>query len=171
MIFDSVKNYIILALLALCTVLGLSTWQYRRMNAATAYALETQNAAIVSQKANAQNLLATLTERAERAEKELKDRADAQEKVDALAKDTIARDDARQRAAPVSVRYVTRGCGPSGGGTSGEAPAAAKSGDDHLPTAIGVLPPAGARRLADALTEVETLNAAYASCRTALLKE
>lgn len=171
MIAEKVKTLAILGLTVWVVMLGISSYTYRKMNAASEYALEVQAKAIADQNAQATAKYAALKEHAERVSQELEDRARAQEKIDELAKDRNAAGDAAMRAAPVSVRYVTKSCGPSGGSTSGAKAATPKSGDDDVPTTLGVLPPAGARRLADTLKEIENLNAAYASCRATLLKE
>ena len=65
----------------------------------------------------------------------------------------------------VRVRNCTRDAGRGGGGTPGADPARPDVGAADTGAASGLLPEAGARRLADALTEIETISAAYSSCR------
>jgi hypothetical protein len=161
------KAILIYILAALVLVLGLSTWQYRRMFKATDFALTTQNAAIKQQNKTAEDLLRQRTEERDALQTRLNTRAAAQEKTDEKAVDQIAVDDKRQRVAPVRVRVhdCTRDAGPRGGGAPSGAPATAKAGAGDAGAASGVLPEVGARRLADALTEIETMSAAFSSCK------
>jgi hypothetical protein len=161
------KAILIYILAALVVVLGLSTWQYRRMFKATDFALTTQNTAIKQQNKTAEDLLKQRTDERDALQKKLDERAAAQEKTDEKAVDQIAVDDKRQRVAPVRVRVhdCTRDAGPRGGGAPGGAAATAKAGTGDADAASGVLPEAAARRFADALKEVETMSAAFSSCK------
>lgn len=167
------RNYALFALAALVAVLGFSTWEYRRMFKATDFALTTQNRAIEQQNDTANRRLVQLTNERDAKQAELDKRAAAQEKTDGKAVAQIGADDKQQRAAPVRVRVLncTRDAGSSGGRAPGEAAGAASSGAADAGAASGVLSQAGARRLADALTEIETMGTAYASCRASLLGE
>lgn len=164
------RNYALMALAALVVVLGMSTWEYRRMFKATDFALALQNNAIKAQNTAAEQLLKRRTAERDALQKKLDDRAAAQEKTDGKAVAQIGVDDKQQRAAPVRVRVLncTRDAGSGGGRAPGEATAAAGAGAEDAGATSGVLSKAGARRLADALTEVETMSAAYASCRASL---
>lgn len=164
------KAIMIYILAGLVLVLGLSTWQYRRMFKATDFALTTQNSAIKAQNKTADNLLKQRTAERDALQAQLDKRAAAQEKTDEKAVGQIAADDQLQRSATVRVRvhHCTRDAGRSGGSTPSQAAAAAQAGAGDASSASGVLPEAGARRLADALKEIETMNAAYASCRADL---
>ena len=161
----------VLALLAL--VLGLSTWSYRRMFKATDYALTTQNAAIERNNNVARDLLATRTTERDALQAKLNERAAAQGKTDEKAVRQIAADDRLQRSAPVRVRVreCARDAGSGGGGAPGQAAPAAEAGAGHAGPTSGVLSEAGARRLASALTEVETMSAAFASCKAGGVSE
>lgn len=161
------KAILIYILAGLVLVLGLSTWQYRRMFKATDFALTTQNAAIKAQNRTAADLLEQRTAERDALQTKLNERAAAQEKTDEKAVGQIDADDKRQRSAPVRVRVhdCTRDAGPRGGGAPGGAAARSEAGAGDAGAASGVLPEAGAGRLADALTEIETMSAAFASCK------
>lgn len=165
--FAGFKAITIYFLAALVVVLGLSTCSYRRMFKATDYALTTQNAAIERNNRAAKDLLNARTAERDALQAKLNERAAAQEKTDGKAVTQIAADDHLQRSAPVRVRVrdCARDAGSSGGGAPGQAAPAAEAGAGDAGPASGVLSEAGARRLADALTEIETMSAAYASCR------
>lgn len=164
------KAILIYILAALVLVLGLSTWQYRRMFKATDFALTTQNAAIKAQNKAAADLLDRRTAERDALQTQLNARAAAQEKTDEKAVGQIAADDKRQRAAPVRVRVhdCTRDARSGGGRAAGQATAAAGLGAADAGPASGVLPEAAAGRFADAVKEIETMSAAYASCRAEL---
>lgn len=112
--------------------------------------------------------LARLT--AERDEKQAKlDRqAKDQEKKDADAKAEIDRLAGELRDRPVRVRIVAQ-AGSCSGSAAGDAAASAEDRAGDTGTADGVLPAENTRRLSAALTEIETLSAAYSSCRSRLI--
>jgi hypothetical protein len=161
------KAILIYILTALVLVLGLSTWQYRRMFKATDFALTTQNDAIKAQNKTAADLLKQRTAERDALQIKLDARAAAQGKTDEKAVGQIATDDKRQRAAPVRVRVhnCTRDAGPSSGGAPSGVAARPEAGTGDAGAASGVLPEAAARRFADALKEVETMSAAFSSCK------
>lgn len=161
------RAILIYILAALVLVLGLSTWQYRRMFKATDFALTTQNAAIDRQNKAADDLLKKRTAERDALQTQLNTRAAAQEKTDEKAVGQIAADDVRQRAAPVRVRVhnCARDAGSGSGGAPGGAAAAAGPRAEDAGAASGVLSKAAARRFADAVKEVETMSAAFASCK------
>lgn len=165
--FTDLKAILIYILAALVVVMGLSTWQYRRMFKATDFALTTQNAAIKAQNKSADDLLKQRTAERDALQTQLNTRAAAQEKTDEKAVGQIDADDKRQRASPVRVRVhdCTRDAGPRGGGAPGGAAASPEARAGDTGAASGVLPEAAARRFADALKEVETLSAAFGSCK------
>ena len=170
--FTDLKAILIYVLAGLVLVLGLATWGYRTQLKATSFALATQSTAIVQQNLAAAALLKTRTAEREAKQAELDKRAAAQEKTDGKAVVQIGVDDKQQRAAAVRVRVLncTRDAGSGGGSAAGGTAASTDAGAADAGAAGGVLSQAGARRLADALTEVETMSAAYASCRAGLLR-
>ena len=111
--------------------------------------------------------LARLT--AERDEKQAKldKQARDQEKKDADAKAEIERLAGELRDRPVRVRIVAQ-AGDCSRGAAGDAAARAEDRAGDTGTADGILPPENSRRLGAALTEIETLSAAYSSCRAML---
>ena len=111
--------------------------------------------------------LARLT--AERDEKQARlDRLAAdQEKKDADAKAEIDRLAGELRDRPVRVRIVTQ-AGDCSRGAAGDAAARAEDRAGDTGTTDGILPAENSRRLGAALTEIETLSAAYSSCRAML---
>lgn len=167
------RNYLLLALVALAGVLGLSTWHYRALAKTSGLALQVQNAAVVATNRTAAQLLEQRTKERDALQAKINARADAQEKTDATAVTQIAADDRRQRAAPVVVRV--RDCTRHAGGGSGDAPGgaatAAEAGSGDAGPARGLLSEAGAGRLADTLIAIETMSAAYSSCRATLIPE
>lgn len=165
------KTAALYVLAVLVVVLGLATWGYRTQLKATSFALATQSTAIVQQNLVAAALLKTRTAERDAKQAELDKRAAAQEKTDEKAVAQIAADDKLQRGAPVRVRVFNcaRDAGSSGGSAPGEAATTAQTGAEDAGAASGVLSKAAAGRLADALSEVETMSAAYASCRAQII--
>jgi hypothetical protein len=161
------KAIVIYILAGFVLVLGLSTWQYRSMFRAADFALTTQNAAIKARNEEAKNTLLRLTVERDALQLLLNTRAAAQRKTDEKAVAQIDADDKLQRAAPVRVRVhdCTRDAGSGGGVTSSQVAPAAQAGAGDAGSASGVLSEAGARRLADALNEIEIMSAAFASCK------
>lgn len=166
--FRSIALYVCAVLLV---VLGLATWHYRALAKTTGLALQVQNAAVVATNTAAQRLLEQRTKERDAKQAELDKRAEAQEKTDEKAVTQISDDDQRQRSAPVVVRVrdCTRDAGRSGGGAPGATATSTGPRAEDAGTASGVLPEAGSRRLADALTQVEEMSAAYSSCKAALI--
>ncbi|MDP9895369.1 membrane protein implicated in regulation of membrane protease activity [Variovorax boronicumulans] len=165
------KTAALYVLTVLVVVMGLATWGYRTQLKATSFALATQSTAIVQQNLAAAALLKTRTAERDAKQAELNKRAEAQEKTDGKAVAQIGADDKLQRAAPVRVRVqnCTSDAGGGGGSAAGGAAATTEAGAADPSSASGVLSKAAAGRLADALNEVETMSAAYASCRARLL--
>lgn len=161
------KTAALYVLTVLVVVLGLATWGYRTQLKATSFALATQSTAIVQQNLAAAALLKIRTAERDAKQEDLNKRAAAQENADGKAVGQIADDDRRQRATPVRVRVLdcTRDAGSSGGGAAGDAAATTEAGAGDAGAASGVLSKAAAGRLADAIKEIETMSAAYSSCR------
>lgn len=160
--------------LLIVTALAAGAWgehQHRQARQARAE-LAALQAAVAEQKAQAAQTLQTLTRERDAAQA----RADAahalQEQTDAQNQSEIARLSGELERRPVRVRIVTRPaeCGPGDRGPAGDSPARADAGAaDHAQT-HGLLPEANTRRLATVIAEMETINAAYASCRARLLQ-
>lgn len=92
-----------------------------------------------------------------------------QENKDAQALAEIERLDTELRNRPVRVRVVNEAgaCGDSAAGDGAGATGAGAGGGTE---AYGLLPAENSERLGAALTEVETLSAAYNSCRARLVR-
>lgn len=109
---------------------------------------------------------------AERDEKQAKldKQARDQEKKDADAKAEIERLAGELRDRPVRVRIVAQ-AGSCSGSAAGDAAARAEDRTGDTGTTDGILPAENTRRLSAALTEIETLSAAYSSCRAMLTEQ
>ena len=120
---------------------------------------------IEQQADQAEHTLARLTAERDKKQARLDRLAADQEKKDADAKAEIERLAGELRDRPVRVRVVAGSCS---GSTAGDPAARAEDRSGDAGTADGVLPPENSRRLGAALTEIETLSAAYSSCRAML---
>ena len=163
------RNYALLALLAVCTVLGLGAWQYKRMYNATNYALKTQSAAIERQNKAAKDEYETLK----------KDRDALQSERNALAKKlesqgeqdkTKIADDGRRDTAPVVVRYITRYARSCGEGGSGGGAGAVPPGAGDPAVSSGLLAPEAEKLAARDRDDVERLQAAFNNCAAKVSK-
>ena len=161
------RNYALMALALLVVVLGLSTWEYRRMFKATDFALALQNNAIKAQNTAAEQLLKKRTAERDALQKKLDERAAAQEKTDEKAVGQINADDKQQRAVPVRVRVLNYTCdaGSRGGGAPGEATATAGAGAEDAGAAGGVLAKEADELIKRDINAIETLQAAFNSCK------
>ena len=123
---------------------------------------------IEQQAEQAEQTLERLTAERDKKQAALNKAAADQERKDADAKAEIERLAGELRDRPVRVRVVAQ-AGSCSGSAAGDAaaPAADRAGDTG--TADGILPPENSRRLSEALTEIETLSAAYSSCRSRLI--
>lgn len=124
---------------------------------------------IEQQTAQASAKLAQLTAERDAKQTQLNQLAKEQEVKDAAAQSEIARLDDELRNRPIRVRVVTRSGGGGGGSAKSDAATTPEAGAGDTATAYGLLPEENSRRLADALIEVETMSAAYSSCRATLL--
>lgn len=164
---------IIIAPLAV-TALGLGLWgQHQSQRARAAQTeLAALQAAVAQQNAQAEHTLQTLRRERDAAQA----RADAahalQEQTDAQNQSEIARLSGELERRPVRVRIVTRTaeCGPGDRRPASDSPARADAGAADASETYGLLPEANSQRLAAVIAEIETVNAAYASCRARLLQ-
>lgn len=122
---------------------------------------------IEQQADQAEQTLERLTAERDQKQARLDRLAAEQESKDADAKAEIERLAGELRDRPVRVRIVAQ-TGDCSRGTAGDAAARAEDRAGDTGTADGVLPPENTRRLGAALTEIETLSAAYSSCRAML---
>ena len=129
-----------------------------------------------------QQQVKTQNTQAEQTIKDLTDQRDArQARLDAFAAEREAADAANAQEIarlagelerrPVRVRIVAQptACGAGGGGPPSDTATGAGAGAGDAAPAYGLLPAANSARLAGLMIEIETLNAAYASCRASLM--
>ena len=159
----------ILALALACIALGFTSCSYRDRLIEADKRVESQATAIKTQNEEAGALLAQRTAERDAKQATLDRLAADQEKKDEAATNEIARLAGDLRNKPIRVRVVpeSRTSGPSGGSAPSDAAGAATAGDAE--PATWVLPEANSRGLGEVIAEVETLSAAYSSCRALLL--
>lgn len=126
-------------------------------------------AQVKAQNHAASEKLGKLTRERDEKQAMLNQQAEQQEKEDAEREEEIERLTYELATRPVRVRIVTQ-AGACGGGAPNDGAGAADPGAESEAPAYGLLPESNSRRLADALSEVETLSAAYNSCRARLLR-
>lgn len=158
------------ALLGALVVLAGSMLTYRHLYHDADQALTTLQGQVKRQNEEASAKLATLTAERNAKQAALDKAAAAQEKKDAEAKAEIARLGDELRNRPLRVRIVAASGGGAGSAAGDGAPAAGAGPADAGP-AYGVLASENSRRLADVIVDIETLNAAYASCRAQLIPQ
>ena len=168
---EKAKTIIIVALLVLALILSAQKNHYRDTLRAVAKLYNTLNADVERQKKEAGAKLAELTAQRDMKQAALSKAAADQERKDNDAQAEIARLSGELRDRPVRVRVVATpaGSGSCGGSAAGDAAATAEAGSGDAAAGYGLLPAENSRRLADAIEEVETLSAAYSSCRARLI--
>lgn len=157
--------------LLLCLALALGMWHLKTKSQALATELQQLQGSVATQNRTAKAELERLTVERNAAQARLDQLYQQQEKTDAQAVQEIARLTGELEQRPVRVRIVSQpsasgagGCRATGEQAAGTEPSAADAGQ-----AYGLLPAANSARLAGVIQEIETLNAAYASCRSLLL--
>jgi hypothetical protein len=161
----------ILALALACIALGFTSCSYRDRLIEAEKRVESQAAAIKTQNEEAGALLAQRTAERDAKQATLDRLATEQETQDEAATNEIARLAGELRNKPIRVRVVPESgtSGPSGGSAPGDASAAATAGPGNAEPATWVLPDANSRGLGEVIADVETMSAAYSSCRALLL--
>ena len=159
--------WLLLIAMVLCLLLAWGLDHFKDQAQTVGKQLQQLQSQVATQNQTARAQLDRLTAERDAAQAQLDAQFQQQEKTDAQTIQEIARltDELQQR--PVRVRLATTpgACGPSGGGPPGAATASTDAGaTDPAPT-YGLLPAANSQRLGAVIQEVETLNAAYASCR------
>lgn len=135
---------------------------------ASALKLEELRGQISRQSSQAKVTLDQLTKDRDEKQAALDKQAQLQEGKDDAAKDEIARLNGELANRPVRVRVVAAS-GPCSGSATGDATTGTETGTGDDATTSGLLPESNSRRLRAAIAEVETLSAAYSSCRRRLL--
>ena len=161
----------VLALALACIALGFTSCSYRDRLIEADKRVESQATAIKTQNEEAGALLAQRTAERDAKQATLDRLAADQEKKDEAATNEIARLAGDLRNRPIRVRVVPESgtSGPSGGSAPSDTAGAATAGTGDAEPATWVLPEATARSLGEVIAEVETLSAAYSSCRALLL--
>ncbi|TYK76478.1 hypothetical protein FSY45_07510 [Comamonas sp. Z1] len=157
--------------LLLCLTLALGMWHLKTKSEAVATELQQLQGSVATQNRTAKAELERLTAERNAAQARLDQLYQQQEKTDAQAVQEIARLTGELEQRPVRVRIVSQLAASGAGGCSaaGEQAASTESGAADTAEAYGLLPAANSSRLAGVIEEIETLNAAYASCRSLLL--
>lgn len=159
-----------LFMLTALSVTGLAVFGmgYALGSKAPALKLEELRGQISQQSAQAKETLDQLTKDRDEKQAVLDQLAKSQEDKDNAAKDEIARlaDELANR--PIRVRVVTAGGVCSGSAASHYATSSTDSAGNPASTS-GLLPESNSRGLRVAINEIETLSAAYSSCRRRLL--
>lgn len=135
---------------------------------APALKLEELRGQISQQSAQAKETLDQLTKERDKKQALLDASAKQQEETDNAAKLEIARLADELASRPIRVRVVTE-AGTCSGSAAGDSITNTEAGAGNAASASGLLPESNSRRLRAAIAEVETLSAAYNSCRGRLL--
>lgn len=157
--------------LLLCLALALGMWHLKAKSQLVATELQQLQASVATQNRTAKAELERLTAERNAAQARLDQLYQQQEKTDAQAVQEIARLTGELEQRPVRVRIVSQPSVSGAGGcrATGEQAASTDPGAADAAEAYGLLPAANSARLAGVIQEIETLNAAYASCRSLLL--
>lgn len=169
-LIESIYGWLLAATVVLSLLLSWGVDHYRAKASTAVEALRQLQADIDEQNRTAQKNLDRLKSERDEAQAKLDKQHKEQEETDAEIVKEIARNGRELELRPVRVRIVTQTatCGSGGGSTQGNAATAADPGAADQAPAYGLLPAANSARLAGVISEVETLNAAYASCRATL---
>ncbi|WEE75711.1 hypothetical protein LZ683_16245 [Comamonas testosteroni] len=157
--------------LLLCLVLAFGMQHFRTKAQTVAIELQQLQGSVATQNRTAKAELERLTAERNAAQARLDQLYQQQEKTDAQAVQEIARLTGEHKLRPVRVRIVSQPSASGAGGcrATGEQAACTDPGAADAGQAYGLLPAANSARLAGVIQEIETLNAAYASCRSLLL--
>ena len=136
---------------------------------APALKLEELRGQISRQSSQAKVTLDQLTKDRDEKQALLDAQAKQQEENDNAAKLEIIRLADELASRPIRVRVVTAG-GACSSSTAGNSASSAEAGAGNTNSASGLLPESNHRRLRAAIAEVETLSAAYRSCRSYLVR-
>ncbi|MEN5179215.1 hypothetical protein ABE501_05460 [Comamonas testosteroni] len=175
-ILGPITRWLLLATSALVLLLSWSTDHYRsKATAATKDLQDLQDlqADVREQNRNAKKTLDRLTTERDTAQAALNRYRQQQEKTDESTKLEIARlgDELKRRPVRVRVVTTTSACGPGSGSPEGHPAATVLSGAGDPAQTYGLLPPGNSERLGAVITEAETINAAYTSCRAQLFHQ
>ena len=143
---------------------------YALGNKAPALKLEELRGQVSRQSAQAKETLDQLTKERDQKQAELEELAKQQEETDNAAKLEIARLADELASRPIRVRVIAAS-GACSGSATGDATTGTETGTGNDAATSGLLPESNHRRLRAAIAEVETLSAAYSSCRKRLFSQ
>lgn len=150
---------------------SLAIWYYKAKAQNAVEALVTLQGQVKAQNDAAAAKLASLTEKRDQLQAIIDRQAENQEAQDAQAKAEIARLGSELRNRPFRVRVEGCDAGSGDRGATSDATAGAEDRAGDTGPAYGLLPAENHRRLASAIDEIETMSAAYASCRARLIEQ
>lgn len=165
---------LMVAALALAASLGGAASHYRGQALTARRDLAALRDSVALQNQAARERLADLQSRRDAAQAALDSAYQQQEHTDAVARDEILRLRGELQRHPVRVRIQPlppAACGPGGAGTPGDAATGTGAGAPDPAPSHGLLPAGNTARLVAVIQDIETLNAAYASCRASLTLE
>lgn len=148
-----------------------ATWHYKGKYESELSSHSKLAGQVKQQNDEAEARLVVLTRERDEKQAMLDLQREQQEKKDAAAQTEIERLSDELATRPVRVRIVAAPGGSCSGSPPGEAAGSTQPGAGSEATAYGLLPEPNSRRLGIALKEVETLSAAYNSCRATLLRD
>lgn len=168
---ESITPGVLAVALLLCLVLALGMWHFKAKSLLVATELQQLQASVATQNRTAKAELERLTVERNAAQARLDQQYLQQEKTDAQAVQEIARLTGEHKLRPVRVRIVSQPAASGAGGcrATGEQAASTDPGAADAAEAYGLLSAANSARLTGVIQEIETLNVAYASCRSLLL--
>lgn len=168
---ESIYGWLLAVAAVLVLLLSWGVDHYRAKANTAVKDLQKLQDAVGEQNRTAKQTLDRLTSERDKAQSELNQKHEEQEKTDAQTVKEIARLTGELEQRPVRVRIVAQptACGAGSGGPAGHATAAADAGAADAAEAYGLLPESNSRRLGAVIAEAETINAAYASCRAQLI--
>lgn len=168
---ESITPGLLALALLLCLALALGMWHLKAKSQLVATELQQLQGSVATQNRTAKAELERLTVERNAAQARLDQLYQQQEKTDAQAVQEITRLTGEHKLRPVRVRIVSQPSASGAGGcrATGEQAASTELGAADAGQAYGLLPAANSARLAGVIQEIETLNAAYASCRSLLL--
>ena len=167
---DAIGGWLLALALLLCLVFGLGMQHFKQKAQIAGSALQQLQSSVDTQNRTAKAELDRLTSERNAAQSQLDQIYQQQEKTDVQAVQEIARLTGELEQRPVRVRIVASSttCGAGSGSASGDQATTAETGAADASQAYGLLPERNSSRLRAVISEAETINAAYASCRAVL---
>jgi hypothetical protein len=170
-ILNAVERWLVIGLFVACLALFWVADQQREKADQAVKNLAQLQAQVEAQNTQAEQTIKDLTDQRDVRQARLDAFAAEREAADAANEQEIARLAGELERRPVRVRIVAQptACGAGGGSPASDTATSAGAGAGDAAPAYGLLPAANSARLAGLMVEIETLNAAYASCRASLM--